>query len=923
MLVRTISHRLLAAFVALACTITGPVLQHAGAQPADLSDQIQYVTSVEGISEYRLDNGLRVLLFPDESKQTITVNITYLVGSAHEQYGETGMAHLLEHLLFKGTPRHPNIPQELTERGAFPNGTTWLDRTNYFATFAATEDNLDWALDLEADRMINSFVSAEDLESEMTVVRNEFEMGENSPHRMLMQRMMSSAYVWHNYGNSTIGARSDIENVPIEKLQAFYRTYYQPDNAVLLVAGRFDEGVALDLIGKHFGPIPRPERVLPTFYTREPTQDGERTVVLRRTGDVQLVGAVYHVPSGAHEDFAAIDILNRILVDRPAGRLHKALVESGKATSTTGFNFQMREPGVAMFWAEVLKDAPLADAEAALIETLESFETNPPTDEEVERARSALMRTIDMALTQSDRVGLQLSESIAMGDWRLFFLHRDRIRDVSTGRVGEVAGRYFKPANRTLGRFIPTERPERAEIPQIAQADIEAMLDGYTGQEIAAAGEAFDPSPLAVEQRIQRQEAGDVKLALLPKRTRGNSVTAAITLRFGNPESLQNRGTSASLTQAMLMRGTTSMSRQEIRDELDRLRATVNVYGGSNAVTAYVETIRDNLPAVLKIVEEVLRNPSFPESELAELKNEYIASIEQQRSEPNAIAFHELNRHLSPYGPEDPRYIATVDERLERLRETTVDDVRSFHSDFYGASNATVAVVGDFEAEEVTALVAELLGGWSSPTPYERLVEVNHMPPVVSQTFETPDKANAVFIAGMNMPLRDDHADFPALRLGNFMLGGGFLNSRLATRIRQDDGLSYHVSSNLSADPLDEKGTFMTFAIAAPENVDRLEAAFRDEIERMLRDGFTEEEVAAAKNGFLQQRQVTRSQDGMLSRNLAYYLNLGRTFEWDADQEARIEALTAEDVNEAMRRHIRYEDLSIFKVGDFAKLESR
>ena len=186
----------------------------------EIQDPVK-ITTVEGITEYRLDNGLRFLLFPDPTKQTITVNITYLVGSKHENYGETGMAHLLEHLVFKGTPRHPNIPQELTEHGARPNGTTWTDRTNYFETFSATEENLRWALDLEADRMINSFISKEDLDSEMTVVRNEFESGENNPWRVLMQRMMSTAFDWHNYGKSTIGARSDIEKVPIERLQDF------------------------------------------------------------------------------------------------------------------------------------------------------------------------------------------------------------------------------------------------------------------------------------------------------------------------------------------------------------------------------------------------------------------------------------------------------------------------------------------------------------------------------------------------------------------------------------------------------------------------------------------------------------------------------------------------------------------------------
>ena len=229
-------------------------------QQVALPKGVERGASVEGITEYRLPNGLRVLMFPDQSKQTVTVNVTYLVGSKHENYGETGMAHLLEHLLFKGTPKHTNIPQELTEHGTRPNGSTWLDRTNYFETFAATDENLKWALDLESDRMINSFIAKKDLDSEMTVVRNEFELGENSPGGVLIERMFSTAYLWHNYGKSTIGARSDIENVPIERLQAFYKRYYQPDDAVLLVAGKFDEAKTLELVNQYFAPIPKPSR---------------------------------------------------------------------------------------------------------------------------------------------------------------------------------------------------------------------------------------------------------------------------------------------------------------------------------------------------------------------------------------------------------------------------------------------------------------------------------------------------------------------------------------------------------------------------------------------------------------------------------------------------------------------------------------
>src|SRR4051812_46112254 len=263
------------------------------------------LTTVEGITEYSLPNGLHVLLFPDASKATATVNITYLVGSRHEGYGESGMAHLLEHMIFKGTPKHPNIPQELTVHGTRPNGSTWYDRTNYFETVPASEANINWALELESDRMVNSYIAKKALESEFSVVRNEFESGENSPFRVVMERVMSTAYLWHGYGRSTIGSKEDIESVPIDRLQAFYRKYYQPDNAVLVVAGKFEPEKTLKVIERTFGAIPRPQRstdkgnLLYKTYTIDPAQDGERLAVLRRSGDAPLAMAGYHIPAGS------------------------------------------------------------------------------------------------------------------------------------------------------------------------------------------------------------------------------------------------------------------------------------------------------------------------------------------------------------------------------------------------------------------------------------------------------------------------------------------------------------------------------------------------------------------------------------------------------------------------------------------------
>jgi zinc protease len=261
----------------------------AGAQAAVLPPGVSQVVAVEGITEYRLPNGLQVLLVPDGAKPTTTVNVTYRVGSRHENYGETGMAHLLEHLIFKGTPTTRNVLGELSKRGMRANGTTWFDRTNYFASFAANDEQLRWYLAWQADAMVNSFIAKADLDTEMTVVRNEMESGENNPFRVLLQKAMASMYQWHNYGKSTIGARSDVENVDIARLQDFYRKHYQPDNATLTVTGMFDPAKVLQWVAESFGPIPKPTRVLAPTYTLDPVQDGETTVTVRRVGGTPVL----------------------------------------------------------------------------------------------------------------------------------------------------------------------------------------------------------------------------------------------------------------------------------------------------------------------------------------------------------------------------------------------------------------------------------------------------------------------------------------------------------------------------------------------------------------------------------------------------------------------------------------------------------
>ena len=888
---------------------------------AQAASKLQPITSVEGITEYQLDNGLQVLLFPDQTKETVTVNVTYHVGSKHENYGETGMAHLLEHLVFKGTPGHKDIPSELSSHGARPNGSTWTDRTNYFETFSATEENIEWALDMEADRMVNSFIAKKDLDSEMTVVRNELERGENSPFRVTLERIMSSAYAWHNYGKSTIGARSDLENVPIDRLQAFYRKYYQPDNATLIVAGKFDNDDMLKRITGYFGSIPKPDRVLATTYTEEPAQDGEKSVIVRRVGDVQLFMAAYHIPAGSHPDYAAIDVLSQVLGDTPSGRLHKQLVEKKLASRAFASNFQWRDPGVAIFGIQIDKEGDLDASSQQMLSVLENISVLGITDEEVERVKRNILKNIELSFNSSERFALNLSEWLGMGDWRLFFMHRDRIEKVTTADVQRVAEAYLQTNNRTSGRFIPTEKPAGIAIPMVT--NITEMLDGYVGKAAIAQGEHFEPSFDNIDKRTETfQLDNGVDISLLPKKTRGETVVISIQLGLGDEQSLIGMRSTGSAVGAMLMRGTTDLSREQLQIEFDKLKANVHVGGSASLAYANVTTTRENLRPVLRLIATVFKNPTFDKDEFEQYKSTLEVDIEQNLQDPQQLAFREYGRKHNPFPPEHPLYQPTLKQELAAVKALKHKDLEDFHRRFYGASHMQISLIGDFDKSDVLPELDAIFGQWESKIDYQRIPHAYEQISTDPVNFDTPDKENAVFLATMAMPIGDNSDDAAALELGNYIFGGGFLNSRLATRLRQQEGWSYSVRSVLSQSPFDNRTSIVAFAICAPQNLSRVERGFKDELIKMLENGFTEAEVMAAKSGLLQSKKVSRAQDNELVEVQVNHLELDRSMQWSKAYEDRLDALTADDIKTAMNKYLSVEGFSLIKAGDMSKIET-
>ncbi|WP_454689060.1 M16 family metallopeptidase [Achromobacter aloeverae] len=884
--------------------------------PAGMTETV----SVEGISEFRLDNGLRVLLAPDDSKPTTTVNMTYLVGSRMENYGETGMAHLLEHMLFKGTPTTRNALGEFNRRGLQANGSTSTDRTNFFASFAANPDTLKWYLGWQADAMVNSLIARADLDTEMPVVRNEMERGENSPFNILMQKMQGVAYQWHSYGKVTIGARSDVENVDIDQLRAFYHQYYQPDNAVLIVTGKFDPDSTLQAIGDTLGKLPKPTRKLRREYTVEPVQDGERSVTLRRVGGTPLVAALYHIPAAGSPDFAPVDLATTILSSEPSGRLYHDLVARKLAANTFGFTMDQLDPGIAMFGAQLDPKMNQGAALKALTDTLESIGKKPFSQEELDRARSRWLIDWDRTYADPERIGIALSEAIAAGDWRLFFLERDRVRAAKLADVQRVAEQYFLRSNRVEGRYIPTAAPERA--PANTRVDLSGVLKDYKGDPAYAQAAAFDASPASINKQTLRRTLdlpnGKVDLALLSKPTRGHRVHAKLLLQFGNVQSLRGQRTVADAVADLLAHGTDKLSRQAIEDRFDQLKADVHFSGSGTNLSVVISTTRDNLPAAIALALEVVRGANFPKDQVDEYKTQVATAIHNAMTEPPALALRTLARHDNPWPKDDIRYVPTFEESLASVNGLTRDMLVRFHKKFYGAGTIAFSAVGDFDADAVQAALKKGLAGWQRGAPYTRIPTPFHAVPAKDYTLETPDKANAYFAAYLPLNVQDTSPDYPALLLADFLLGSSG-SSRLWDRIREKDGLSYDVGSRLELSSFEPEGSWSMHAIYAPQNRDRLQQALYDETTRVLKDGFTAQELKDGVNALHNYFRLAYSQDDVVADTWIRYLRRGRDFTWVADLDRKIGGLTLEQVNGVMRKYFDQAAFTTVYAGDFDK----
>ncbi|WP_035649048.1 pitrilysin family protein [Flavobacterium sp. ASV13] len=881
----------------------------------------KFITNVEGVKEYSLKNGLKVLLIPDASQSNMVVNIVYNVGSRNEGYGEKGMAHLLEHMLFKSTKNLGDIKKMLSDKGGNANGTTWLDRTNYYEVFPSNDENLKWSIQMEADRMINATILQTDLDKEFSVVRNEFEIGENNPDRVLQERIVSTAYLWHNYGNSTIGSKEDIERVKANTLRVFYEKYYQPDNATLIVAGKFDEQKTLQYVGQYFGAVPRPKRVLDKTYTIEPAQDGEKFVELKRAGESKNMGALYHTVSYADKDYAALDALGEILTADPSGYLYKSLVETQKVSSLYFWQPTVRDASYMYFGFAIPNDKDIKATQDIVRAELDKIITTKYTDQDVSRAQAKIIKQIDAIKNNTISFAINLTEIIGSGDYRLGYLYRDAVEKLTKEDIQRVAEKYFRSNNRTVGIFIPSKDEQRLKPVEYTDDQIVALTKDYKGKALEKEVAAFEASIKNLKQNLTEGKlTNGAKYGLIKKEIKGGKVQANFSFPVSNEKDLNGKSDVGGIMAQLLKTGTTTRSKEQIQDRLDQLKSSIYFNFDHQTLSVYVNTYKESFKEVMGILEDLLLNSTFPQNELTKTIAEYNTYLEGNLNDPQSIAFTEIARQTTKYPKGSIFYTSTTQEEIDAFKNIKQSEIVDFYKNILGGNNGFGSVVGDLDAKSTGEILEKTFGKWNSKSKYERAIPTYFETQKLDKDIITPDKENAVAVGRVSFKMDRKNADYPAFVMANEILGsGGFLSARIPMRLREKDGISYGAGSFIDIPVSNDVASWSYYAFLNPTKKNAVESAAKEEIAKALKDGFTAEELKSNLVSWQNERKTSLGNDNTLMRLVNTYLQYGIPLEDYDDLENKVKGLKVEEVNTVLRKYLSLDKMTSIYAGDFNK----
>jgi len=904
-----------------------------------------WAQQISNVKEVKLANGLTVLLKENHAAPVFTAQIWFKVGSRNEHTGITGISHMLEHMLFNSSKNYKKgeITRIIRERGGIENAATWTDFTYYWQLLSS--EHLELSLKTLAERVGNALLLEDEFQKERTVVLSELEGKQNDPDWLLYESLWATAFMAHPYQWPTIGWQSDVQNIDISQLRTYYKTYYHPNNATLVLVGDFNTDNALQLVKKYFGGKPAGKLPRPA-YTTEPPQRGRRTVEVRREGNAERVELGYHIPSLTDEDTYPLMVLDQVMSGGKSSRLYQALVETQLATSAWSNAGSRRDPALFMFGATARQGVTAEALEKAILEQIEKIKAAPPTAEEMQAAKNQLEAYF---VFQNDSVsdqGEQLGYYNTLATWQYGENIIPKIKAVTPEQVQAVAQKYFTDDNLTVGRFIPVNQARQQatngagplhtaksreqktgsseslflgnapKTSYLGQSNLSTELKRVPRQVGASAASATSKSQSSTLIRPHREVLPNGITVIVHENHSNPTVAVAGNLKAGSYFDPPGKKGVASLTANMLSRGTNKRTALEIAREIDFVGATIGTSAGVESADFNARALTKDLPLVMDILSDELRNANFPQDQFERAKGEMLSNLEQSKELPEARAFRAFYNSVFPAG--HPYHELTFEQAQAELQAITRDDLVSFHKKYYRPDTMIIVIAGDVTAAEAIDLVKRYFGDWqaSGPKPEINIPNIEPQKEPVRIVIPMADKSEVNVVFGHALGVRRSDPDFYAVRIMNQILGGaGALASLLGEDIRERQGLAYDVYSTFDATL--GAGPWYAALGTNPKNADKAIESLKRDIQEFKAKGATKRQYEQAREFIIGVFPIALETNAGIARMLLNAEFYGLGMDYLANYAKIYRSVTLEQVNAAARKYLHPEAATLVIAGPY------
>jgi len=857
--------------------------------------------SAGGMSAYTLANGFKIILIPFPTASNVRVELLVKTGSKLEGYGETGMAHLLEHMLFKGAGSRKNIKEDLTALGASWNGTTNADRTNYFETLSSDPEKLDEVIRLEADRFIHAKFTKADLDSEMTVVRNELENSERNPSRLVMDALARNTFVWHGYSRSTIGARTDIENTSYEALRAFHRKHYRPDNAALIVSGNFDVQRVVALTTKLFSAAKNPSTAKPRNWTFDSPQALTQRSELYASVGTTVVASAWKLPGLSERDAHALDLAVTAVCDADWGSLRKELVTNrGLAVTASCSTSTEADYSRLMAFAKAGQDADAQTLSNELIRHIQDMANKGVTQEQLERARLSEINQIERAFDSHESIARIVSQYEVAGDWRLMFWVRDVVKSLQLEEANAALKKWVVATNRSdvLLRHTEATSPLVITPPALASTRVE-------GKSWPSIFSDADPAPKSLVELSKSTRSfvldGDkASASLIRRKTQGDKVWLVLENDYGTAETLSHRKNACTAASYLMGFGGGGLTRDVLSRRMEELKATWNLRLSGMSM----EVPRKNLDKVFEILFSVWSEPLLPLNEFESYKSGLLASYESQLKSPVALADNATRLRFDNFPKGHWSKPKTYEEQIADAKSLSYEDVQRCVKDFAKISHARVGVVGNLHEQDIRALWVKA-ALTNSEMKYQRIADPTAPTKVDTALIrvDKPDTPNARVLGVAVVALSRQSKDFPALQLAVEVMGGN-ASSLIWKELREKDGLAYSTGMQVSGSMMDDRTTIQLYATSASAQADKAMEKLKMVLQRVLDEGLSDADIARAKKTWVERRKAFLGRESNFASTLADALLDGYDFLARAKFDESIEQVTAKQATDVLRKYL-------------------